>query len=296
MRDVLSGLVMISFLAGSADAARLSLRGAGVADPAAITLEVSQTVILELLLELQDGEEVGSANIFLDSVQTEPGDDPEAENVELIGVTRVGDGLSPWTGARAFGGPPMDVLESEDMPVGEGVSLDNVLDGTGGVIHNGYHLIANMASGESLTGPGTFVLDRLTIHATTVGAMEVSFETLPRPPSLFVAGMAEYALAGPGDAEGGAGTLYLGVGDARDGGEGPVTVIVVEGTEPNGNANDNDNTNGNGNENDNSGTNTGPPAGGRGFCAWGMMGTMLFGLGALTLAKLGLRRRWALVR
>ena len=292
MRRVLCGLLMISCLAGNADAARLLLRGAGVADPAAITLEVSQTAIVELVLELEDGEEVGSANIFLDSVQTEPGDDPEAENVELIGVTRVGDGLSPWTGARSFIVAPMDVLESEDLPIGEGLSLDNVPDGVGGVVHNGYHMLANMASEETLAGPGTFVLDRLTIHATTVGAMEVSFETLPRRPSVFDANMVRYPLAEAGDAEGAAGTLYLGVGDARDGGEGPLTVIVVEETEPNGNGNGNTN----GNENGNSGTNTGPPAGGRGFCAWGMMGTMLFGLGALTLAKLGLRRRWALVR
>ena len=186
----------------------------------------------------------------------------------------------------------MDVLESEDLPIGEGLSLDNVPDGVGGVVHNGYHMIANMASEETLAGPGTFVLDRLTIHATTVGAMEVSFETLPRRPSVYDANMVRYPLAETGDAEGAAGPLYLGVGDARDGGEGPVTIVVVEETEPNGNGNENTN----GTENDNSGTNTGPPAGGRGFCAWGMMGTMLFGLGALTLAKLGLRRRWTLVR
>ena len=288
MRQVLSGVLMLSFLTGSAEAARLSLRGADVDDPAAITLEVSQTAIFELVLELEEGEEVGSANMFLDTVQTEPGNDVEAENVEFIGVTRVGEGVSPWTGTRAFAVPPLDVLESANLPIGEGFSLDTVLDNTGGVVHNGYYLITNMASGESLAWAGTFVLDRITIHATTVGTTGVSFETQPRRSALFDASMVEYKLAEAGDTESAPRTMYLGLGDGRDGGEGPLTITVVEEAEPNGNENDNTN----GNENDNSGTNTGPLASGGGYCAWGMMGTMLFGLGALTLAKLGRRRRW----
>ncbi len=274
MRHVLCGLLMISFLAGSADAARLSLRGVNVDDPTAITLEVSQTAILELVLELQDGEEVGSANIFLDTVRTAPAGDVDGEAFEVLSVLRAGDPDFIWTNKRSFIVSPMDGLEFEDLSPGEGISLDD----------SGYFLVAALAEGDLLGGgTGTsHVLDRIVIHGTSPGTTEVSFETLPRQPSLFDASVVVYALAGAGDAEGAAGTLYLGVGDARDGGEGPLTVIVVEGTEPNGNGN--------------SGTNTGPPAGGKGFCAWGMMGTMLFGLGALTLAKLGLRRRWSLVR
>jgi hypothetical protein len=286
MRQVLSGVLILSFLTGSAEAARLSLRGANVDDPAAITLEVSQTAILELVLELEEGEEVGSANMFLDTVQTEPGNNAEAEKVEFLGVTRVGEGASPWSGTRAFAVPPLDMLESENLPLGEGFSLDTVLDNSGGVVHNGYYLIANMASGESLAGAGTFVLDRITIHATTVGKTEVSFEIQPRRSALFDASMVEYKLAEAGDTEWAPRTMYLGPGDGRDGGEGPLTITVVEEAEPNGN----DNTNGN--ENDNSGTNTGPRASGGGFCAWGMMGTLLFGLGALTAAKVGLRWKW----
>jgi hypothetical protein len=73
-----------------------------------------------------------------------------------------------------------------------------------------------------------------------------------------------------------------------------VTITVQEAAGPNDNADDNDNAAGNEDDNDNDGSNGDTSTSPR-FCAFGMMGTMLLGLFALTVLK-ALHRRGRLLK
>ena len=169
---------MLALMTGTtARGAVLSLRVSGSPDATALTLAVSETAAIEIILDLEEFEVAGAANIFLDTVQTAPAGDVDGEAFEVLSVLRAGDPDFIWTNKRSFIVPPMDDLEFEDLSPGEGISLDDL----------GYHLVAAMAEGDWLGGgTGTpHVLDRIIIHGTAPGTIEVTFEEIPRPPRVF---------------------------------------------------------------------------------------------------------------
>lgn len=269
MRCAVIVVLFVLLSAIHAQGAILSLRAVDSTAESAIAVAVSETAVVEMILELEEGEQVYAIFVVLDTVTLQPNDDPENEIVEFIGVSRVGDGTSDLRGRREFSSP-LDQLEEQDVPPGSGLSLED------------YYLIASMPADEPMSGPGTFVMDRIIIHALESGITELSIETGLRNPTLTDPSWRDFPVARIGAEPGVVGSLYLGLGDPREGGAGPVTITVQEAVGPNDNADDNGNAAGNENDNDgsNGGTSTRPR-----FCAFGMMGTMLFGLFALTVLK-----------
>ncbi len=177
MRKVAIAFMLALMTGTTARGAVLSLRVSGSPDAAALTLAVSETAAIEIILDLEEFEVAGAANIFLDTVRTAPAGDVDGEAFEVLSVLRVGDPDFVWTYKRSFIVPPMDGLEFEDLSPGEGISLDD----------SGYYLVAALAEGDSLGGgTGTpHVLDRIIIYGTSPGTIEVTFEDIPRPPGVF---------------------------------------------------------------------------------------------------------------
>jgi hypothetical protein len=281
MRRAVTTASFVLLSAIHAYGAVLSLRAVDSTAESVIDLAVSETAVVQMILELEEDEEVYVIFVVLDTVAIEPDDDPENEIVEFVGVSRIGDGTSELRGGREFPSP-LNQLEEQDAPPGSGLSFED------------YLLNVSVPADEPMSGPGTFVVDRIVIHALETGVTELSIETGLRDPTLTDPSWREFPVAGPDNEPGIVGFLYLGLGDSREGGEGPVTITVQEAAGPNDNADDNDNDAGNEDDNDNDGAN-GDTSGGPRLCAFGMTGTTLFGLLALTVLK-GLQRRGQFAR
>lgn len=188
MKKVLAIALVGLLLAGSANAAMLSLRdgtpGAhqGSLSPAAdpMVLNISETGVIEVVLELWQysaqypsyAEEVIGVNLFLDSVQELPLGDPEAEDMEVVNVTVDTDADFVWTGSRAYAVAPMGLFEPPaalPLPFGSGITLDE------------YYLVANMAPGEALegvpnAGSNEYIIDSIVVHGISESTDTVWFE------------------------------------------------------------------------------------------------------------------------
>jgi hypothetical protein len=176
----------------AAYSAVLSLRAVGGSDEATLSLGVSETGAIELVLELDEFEEAAGAHVFLDTVMVDPPGAEDDEAFGVIGVLREGDPDFVWTGVREFSPDPISEIEFEDLPPGEGFSIDGM----------GYFLVAMMAAGDSLPGGAgvSYILDRIIIHGMTPGTIELTFEGGLRPPEVFGPGWGKLPLAlGLGD-------------------------------------------------------------------------------------------------
>jgi len=270
-------------IAGSAQGASLFLRVAGADNQPAVTANLGELVTLEIVLVLAEGEELGFAIVFLD---TDTGNDTEV--IEAIDFLR---GLESPASYDAGHG----TFSSEENPFpfepGSGVPLDRIEPGA-----DEYALILDIKDVVVPTGEAV-VLERIVLNPLAAGIVAIGFEIGSRNPSLSTpTTFIKYQIATaetPADLDG---FLYLGVGDFREGGVGPLMLTIVDdGGVGNDNDNSADNENGNGataNENLNdTGRNEGPRAtGGTNICGFGLVGPMLTCTGLLALSA-GRRRR-----
>ena len=275
MRRIASGFVVSMMIVGAADGASLFLRVAGADGQAEVTANLGESVTLEIVVVLAEGEEIEFAGLFLD---TDTSDD--AEIIEALDFI---PGLDPP--ADYSGGHGVSSGGNEfPFDAGSGVSLEQ------------YQL--NMQTGGEAIPTGTaVVLEQITLNSLSAGTVAISVEVGSRPPSFFTpAPITPFQIATadvPADLPG---FLYLGVGDSREGGVGALMLTIIDDGGV-GNDNDNvaDNVNDNGataNENLNDiGRNEGPRAtGGTNICGFGLVGPMLTCAGLLALSA-GRRRR-----
>jgi hypothetical protein len=191
MRRILVTCLPVLMCATAAHSAVLSLRAVGGSDEATLALGVSETAAIEIVLELDEFEEATGAHVFLDTVMIDPPGAEDEEAFGVIGVLRGGDPDFVWTGVREFSPAPIREIEFEDLPPGEGFSIDT-----------GYFLVALMAEGDSLPGEAgvSYILDRIIIHGMEPGTIELTFEGDLRPPEVFGSGWGKLPLTlGLGD-------------------------------------------------------------------------------------------------
>lgn len=192
MRRILVTCLPVLMCAPAAHSAVLSLRAVGGSDEATLSLGVSETAAIEIVLELDVFEEATGAHVFLDTVMIDPPGAEDEEAFGVIGVLREGDPDFVWTGLREFSPSPIREIEFEDLPPGEGFSIDDM----------GYFLVAVMAGGDSLPGGAgaSYILDRIIIHGMAPGTIELTFEGDLRPPEVFGPGWGKLPLTlGLGD-------------------------------------------------------------------------------------------------
>lgn len=241
-------VVSLGWLGSTTEAADLFLRPGG-GSGSSMSLAEDGRAGIELVVILDEGEELGFANIFLD-VDT---DDP-LEALDFLPGLNIPPAVYTSHSEvieRRFGVFP--------YAPGDGISIEE------------YALIVDTGR---VTGPGTFVLERIEVYGATAGVVRVTFETGGgRPPGLFDSENNQYAIAPPELQPDLPGFVYLGVGDGRSGGAGPLTVTVQatpddddpppppdnqndnEGQAPPDNENDNIDDGANENDNDDAGTN-----------------------------------------
>lgn len=270
MRRIAIGLLVGLVTAGSAQGASLFLRVADSGGGAEVAATVGEPLTLEIVVTLGEGEALGFASLFLDTDTADDGEIVEALDFQpgLPEPASYTQGHNVSSGGEPF-----------PFEAGAGVSLEQ------------YQL--NMQTGDQVVDTGTeVVLERVAVNPLAAGTVAISIEMGGRAPSFFSPDFTAYQVAPPETPADLDGFLYLGVGDAREGGAGALVLQIME---AGGNENDNvvDNVNDNEppeNENDN-GRNEGPRAdGGSSFCGFGMLGPMLGCAGMLGLLA-GRKRR-----
>lgn len=283
MMRIANGFVASMVIVGAAQGASLFLRVAGADGQAEVTANLGESVTLEIVVVLAEGEELGFATVFLD---TDTAND--AEIIEAIDFIAGLEAPANYDGGHG-------VFSSEENPFpfepGSGVPLDqNEAGGTE------YQL--NMdTKGVVVQAGEAVVLEQVVLNSLAAGTVAISIQLDGgRAPSFFgpAPNFAPFQVATvdvPADLDG---FLYLGVGDAREGGVGPLMLTIIDdGGAGNDNVADNVNDNTatmNENQNDN-GRNEGPRAtGGTNICGFGLVGPMLTCAGLLALSA-GRRRR-----
>ena len=198
---VCATIVVVGAILSSAEAADLFLRPAGAEGGSSMTVGLGETAAIEIVVRLEEDEELGFANIFLDidnddpleALDFVPGlDVPPARYVSHDQVLRNRFGEFPYS-------------------PGEGISLED------------YALILDTGS---VVGPGTFVLERIEVFGSAAGVGRVSFEFGARPPGLFDSDSAQYPVATHEFPRGLSRIVYVGIGDDRDGEAGPLAITV----------------------------------------------------------------------
>jgi len=272
MMRIANGFVASMVIVGAAQGASLFLRVAGADGQAEVTANLGESVTLEIVVVLAEGEELEFASLFLD---TDTSDD--AEIIEALDFI---PGLDPPADYSAGHGVSSGGNEFP-FDAGSGVSLEQ------------YQL--NMQTGGEPVPTGTaIVLEQVVLNLLEAGTVAISVELGGRDPSFFTPTFEKYQIA-PTDFEAGFdGFVYLGVGDSREGGAGALMLTIIDdGGAGNDNVADNVNDNTatmNENQNDN-GRNEGPRAtGGTNICGFGLVGPMLTCAGLLALSA-GRRRR-----
>jgi len=228
MKKILA-IALVGLMATSANAVMLSLVDmtpgsthagslSGAADP--MTINISETGVVGVVMELfmtESGayaEDVRGANLFLDTVEmTALGGDfaeavgrghaqvyPGNENFEVVDVTRAGSADFIWTGQRAYDVDPMGLLQTAALPAGSGIGLDQ------------YYLVADMAAGAPLIGPGSFVLDKVTLHGTSESVDTIWFESEYTFQPAIAGGLLRAPTVFPGDGD----SLTIGDYDGAD--------------------------------------------------------------------------------
>ncbi|MCH7719385.1 MAG: hypothetical protein IH988_00145 [Planctomycetes bacterium] len=209
-----SGLLVTILASGVSQAATLSLRNAADGS-ATLSMAEGETAVVEIVLELDEGEEMAFSNVFLDGLVVSGSG----------GVVEVLDFMSG--------------LEEEFTYDRDAMPDDNPYAELAGILFDEYGLIMG---GGVVSGPAAVVLDEILIHALSVGEVELTFEESPRGPALFDPAFVQYVIAPTTFDPGMEGFLYLGAGDGREGGAGPFLITtdgdVVEPPPANGNGND----------------------------------------------------------
>ncbi len=204
---VCAAIALIGSIASSAQAADLFLRPAGAEGGSSITVGVDETAAIEIVVRLEADEELGFANIFLDV-----DDDDPIEALDFVPGLAVPP--ARYTSHE-------QVLRNRFGPFpyspGDGISLED------------YALILDTGGVE---GPGTFVLERIEVFGSAVGAARVAFEFGARPPDLFDSDFNKYPVATQDFPPGLSNFVYVGIGDDRDGEAGPLAVTVEQESPP----------------------------------------------------------------
>lgn len=246
-----AGVMALLSAQGAANAALLSLRLADGPTGDAADVAIGESVTVEIVLTLNEGEAVAFVNLFLD-----------ASGGGVLELYDLEHGLDTPPASYTLTG-----VSPDDLPLPEGL----------GVPPGGYGLILDTGGVE---GPGTFVLEGLLLRGVTAGGVALSFEFGERPPGFFAVDFAPIPVAPPETPPDLPGLVYVGAGDAREGGAGALVITVTGGAPDNTNDNDaagNDNApgNDNGNTDDNDGRNTGPRASPKvNLCGVSMIGAM----------------------
>jgi len=229
---VFATIAVIGSIASSARAADLFLRPAGAEGGSSMTLGEGQTSAIEIVVRLEEDEELGFANVFLEIDHDEP-----LEALDFIPGLDVPPAV--YTSHE-------QVLRNRygEFPYspGDGISVSD------------YALILSTGG---LVGPGTFVLERIEVFGSAAGVVRVAFEfDGGRPPGLFDSDSNQYAVATNEFPRGLSRIVYVGIGDDREGEAGPLTITVEQasppeddGPPPPGDDNDNDNDDGISNDN-----------------------------------------------
>jgi hypothetical protein len=205
--------VLLLVVGSVALGAELWLRPVSGDDPAELTLTRGTTAVIEIVLQLDEGEDVGFINLFLDIT------DDVVEGLDFQPGLPVPPGR--YAGHETFDDPD-DPFPWEP---GDGLSLED------------YALILETGGIE---GPGTFVLERIVVHGRSAGEAELSFEFGGRTPTAWHGDPSRtppYQTASPQVPPDLPGFLYIGIGDNRTGGAGAlhVTVAASPDEEPNDN-------------------------------------------------------------
>lgn len=220
-----SGLWVTILTSGVSQAATLSLRNAADGS-ATLSMAEGETAMVEIVLELDEGEEMAFSNVFLDGLVISG----SGSVVEVLDF--------------------MSSLEEEFTYDRDAMPDGNPYAEMEGILLDEYGLIMG---GGVVSGPATVVLDQIVIHALSGGEVELTFEEGFRAPSISMPDFTAYAIAPTTLDPGMEGFLYLGTGDGRDGGAGPL-VITTDGDvvdpPPDGNDNDSPPPADNGNDND----------------------------------------------
>ncbi len=215
------------------------------------SIEVGKEAAFEIVLTAEAGENINTANIFLNV-----NDDALIELINFEAGNTVPSEVN-YTRNYLENGTQLPLAE------GEGVSIEDYSLNAGDEISGGT-LFSEV--------PGEIVLERITFIPSATGTVEIEFEEGLRDPEFYDLsdGFEEFALADPGTTGAETDVIVLGTGDGRTGGVGPLEFTI---SEAGGNANDNTN-----------GGNQQPQR----FCAFGSLPGLLFcffGLGAMRLGR-----------
>ena len=184
-------IALVGLLAGSANAMVLGLHGGsaegplhGYGDP--LILNVSETANIYMVAGVAAynyysspifDPAISGADVFMDTIQTDPPGDIFAEDVEVIGVTQSFDPEWVWTDYRLWPGG-LAPFEFGDLDPGDPGAVDFETYAVLGQIAEPYLPAPAEMPAEPMTWTlNNYVLDVITIHCTSPSVDELYFES-----------------------------------------------------------------------------------------------------------------------